>query len=195
MKLILIAYSLFLLSQQSYAQSYTQSGFIIGKIYSQVTKSTLQNAKIVLKKNNKYYGKTKTDHVGNYWFGELKHGSYSIWVLHDGYCSLEVDQIKLRHDGSIQLDLGLVEQATNTNIEASEDKIYQVYQAPICVDLEETTTAHQDFKNEIHILNEVYNGYEIRIAPKRRPPSPAERNRPTHYHESFKSLEKTTALF
>ena len=151
--------------------------------------------KIVLKRNNIYHSKTKTDHVGNYWFGELKSGSYSIWVLYDGYCSLEVDQIKLRHDGSIQLDLGLVEQATNTNIEESADKIYQIYQAPICVDLEYASTAHQNFKNEIHILNEVYNGPEIRIAPKRKPLSRLEQNRPTHYYESFKSLEKTNSLF
>lgn len=191
MKFILITYSLFLLSQQSYAQS----GFITGKIYSQVTKSTLYKAKIVLKRNNKYHSKTKTDHVGNYWFGELKSGNYSIWVLYDHYCSLEVDQIKLRHDGSIQLDLGLVEQATNTNIAESEDKIYQVYQTPICIDLEETTTAHQDFKNEIHILSEVYNGPEIRIAPKRRPPSALEKSRATHYNESLKSLEKTNSPF
>lgn len=191
MKLILITYSLFILSQQSYAQF----GFITGKIYSQVTKSTLYNAKIVLKRNNKYHGKTKTDHVGNYWFGELTSGSYSLWVIHDGYCSLVIDQIKLRHDGSIQLDLGLVEQANNTNIDASKDKIYQIYQAPICVDLEESTKAHQDFKNEIHILSEVYNGHEIRIAPKNKPPSRLEQNRPTHYYESLKGLEKTTSLF
>jgi len=191
MKLIIIACSLFLLSQQSYAQS----GFITGKIYSQVTKSTLDNAKIVLKRNNKYHSKTKTDHVGNYWFGQLKPGSYSVWVLYNGYCSLEIDQIKLRHDGSIQLDLGLVEQATNTNIEEAADKIYQVYQAPICIDLEEKTVAHQDFKNEIHILKEVYNGPEIRIAPKRRPLSRMEQNRPTHFYDSLKSLEKTTSLF
>jgi hypothetical protein len=190
MKLIIIIYSLFLLSQQAYAQS----GFITGKIYSQVTKSTLHNAKIVLKRNNKYHSKTKTDHVGNYWFGQLKSGSYSVWVLYDNYCSLEVDQIKLQHDGSIQLDLGLVAQAENTNMEESTDKIYQIYQAPICVDLEENDKAHQDFKNEIHILNEVYDGPEIRIAPKRRPPTPSEQNRPTSYHETFKSLEKTRSL-
>jgi hypothetical protein len=191
MKFILIIYSLFLLSQQSHAQS----GFITGKIYSQVTKSTLYNAKIVLKRNNKYHGKTKTDHVGNYWFGKLEAGNYSVWVLYEGYCSLEMDQIKLRHDGSIQLDLGLVEQAIQTNINTAADKIYQIYQAPICVDLEKTKTAHQDFKNEIHILNEVYNGYEIRIAPRRRPPTRSEQNRPTHYYESLKGLEKTNALF
>ena len=191
MKFILITCSLFILSQQAYAQS----GFITGKIYSQATKSTLHQAKIILKKNNRYHGKTKTDHVGNYWFGELKPGSYSIWILYDGYCSLEMDHIKLRLDGSIQLDLGLVEQATNTNIDTATDKIYQIYQAPISVDLEEIITAHQDFKNEIHILSEVYNGPEIRIAPKRKPPSPLEKNRATHYHESFKSLEKTTSLF
>jgi hypothetical protein len=179
------------LSQQTYAQS----GFITGKIYSQVTKSTLHSAKIVLKRNDKYHSKTKTDHVGNYWFGELRSGSYYIWVLYDGYCSLEIDQIELRHDASIQLDLGLVEQATNTNIDESADKIYQVYQTPICVDLKEETTAHQDFKNEIHILSEVYNGPEIRIAPKRKPPSRLEKNRATHYYESLKSLEKTTSLF
>lgn len=180
-----------LLSQPSDAQF----GFITGKIYSQVTKSTLHNAKIVLKRNNKYCGKTRTDHVGNYWFGALKPGTYSLWVLYDGHCSLEIDQIKLRHDSSIQLDLGLVEQATNTNIDASLDKIYQVYQAPICIDLEENRTAHQAFKSEIHILSEVYNGHEIRIAPKRRPLSRMEQNRPTHYYESLKSLEKTTSLF
>jgi hypothetical protein len=190
MKFFFITCSLFFLGQQSYAQS----GFITGKIYSQVTKTTLHNAKIVLKQDDKYQGKTKTDPVGNYWFGELKSGSYSIWVLCDGYCSLEVDQIKLQPDGSIQLDLGLVEQATNTNIEETSDQIYQVYQAPICVDLEEATR-HQDFKNEIHILNEVYNGYGIRIAPKRKPLSLSEQNRPTHYHESFKSLEKKHTLF
>lgn len=191
MKFVLLTYSLFILCQQSYAQS----GFLTGKIYSQVTKATLHNAKIVLKRNNKYYSKTKTDHVGNYWFGQLKSGNYSVWVLHDGYCSLEIDQIKLQHDSSIQLDLGLIEQAANTNIEASADKIYRIYEAPISVDLEEEIAAYQDFKNEIHILSEVYDGPEIRIAPKRRPPSLLEQNRPTHYYESLKSLEKTTSLF
>lgn len=187
----IITYSLLLLSQQSYAQS----GFITGKIYSQVTKSTLHNAKIVLKRNNKYHSKTKTDHVGNYWFGKLKSGNYSLWILYDGYCTLELDQIKLRHDESVQLDLGLIEQATHTNLENSTDVICQIYQSSISVKLEEQTMAHQDFKNEINIINEVYDGQEIRIAPKRRPLSRAELNRPTHYHESLKSLEKTTSLF
>ncbi len=190
MMLIILTYTFLVLSPRSYAQS----GFITGKIYSQVTKSTLHNAKIVLKRNNKYHSKTKTDHVGNYWFGQLKSGNYSISIYHDGYCILEVDKIALQHDGSIELDLGLVAQATNTNIDATADKVYQVYQAPICIDLEKASTAHQDFRNEIRILNEVYNGHEIRIAPSRRAPSRAEQNRPTHYHESFKGLEKTSAV-
>ncbi len=174
-------------------EGYSQSGFITGRVYSQATKATLVDAKLILKKNNKYFCKTKTDHVGNYWFGDLKKGSYSVWVVHEGYCQLEMDKIELtNNEGSIQLDLGLMENAANSNV-ATNSKVYMVYNEPIQVNLNEATTAYQTFQNEIHIINEVYQGNEIRIAPKAKP-SPAQNNRATHYYDSFKGLEKTTSM-
>lgn len=170
-----------------------QSGFITGRVFSEANKSRLHNAKLILKRNNKYKKKTQTDHVGNYWFGDLPYGNYSIWVIQDGYCELEVSRIQLSSNTSIQLDLGMIKAAQNTNIK-SVDKIHKVYQTPIQLDLNPQKTAYQDFESEIHIINEVYDGHEIRIAPRHCPPSPLENNRATHYHESFKALEKTTSF-
>lgn len=168
-----------------------QSNFITGRVFNEVSKSTLYNAKLILKRNNKYHQKTKTDHVGNYWFGDLPYGSYSIWVIQNGYCELEISRIELSSSTSIHLDLGMIEAAQKTNIN-SNDKIYKIYQAPIQLNLDIQNTAYQNFESEIHIINEVYHGPEIRIAPKHRSPSPIENNRATHYHESLKGLGKKT---
>lgn len=173
--------------------SYGQSSFITGKVFSEVTKSVLYNAKLILKKDHKYHSKTLTDHVGNYCFGNLAEGHYSIWVLQEGYCELEISQIQLLESTSIQLDLGLMEQAPNSSTK-DRDKLYKIYQAPIQIEFEQSKMAYQNFKNEIHILNEVYHGHEIKIAPAQRPPSPIEQNRSTHYHESLKALEKNHSL-
>ncbi|BDS13237.1 carboxypeptidase-like regulatory domain-containing protein [Aureispira anguillae] len=170
-----------------------QSSFITGKVFSEVNKSTLYNAKLVLKRNHKYYRKTKTDHVGNYWFGNLPAGSYSIWVIQEGYCQLEMTKIVIATTASIQLDLGLMEQSQNTNLNLG-DKVYKVYRAPIQVDLAEHKTTYQNFRNEIQIIKDVYNGPEIRIAPPKSPSSPIENNRATHHYESLKALEKTSAF-
>jgi len=171
---------------------YSQSGIIAGRVYSQSTKATLENAKLILKRNNRYYKKTKTDHVGNYWFGDLKSGNYSVWVIQEDYCQLEMDEIKLGKNNSIQLDLGLMENAQNTNV-ATNSKVYMVYNAPISINLDTTATAYQSFQNEIHIINEVYQGNEIRIAPARKP-DPVRNSRATHYNESLKGLEKTSSF-
>ena len=124
---------------------YSQSGFITGRVFCQFSKETLQNAKIILKKNNKYLCKTKTDHAGNYWFSQLRKGNYTLWILHDGYCQLEMDSITLSNDSTIELDLGLMENATNSNVETN-GKIYMLYHDPISVNLVAQTN-YQNYKN------------------------------------------------
>jgi predicted membrane protein len=172
---------------------YSQSGIITGRVYSQSTKATLENAKLILKRNNKYYRKIKTDHVGNYWFGELKTGNYSVWVIQEDYCQLEMGGIELKKSSSsIQLDLGLMENAKNTNL-TSISKVYMVYYTPISINLDTTATAYQNFKNEIHIINEVYQGNEIRIARPRKS-DPTSNSRATHYNEGLKGLEKSSSF-
>ena len=170
-------------------QSYGQTSFIAGRVYNQSNKALLKNAKLILRKNNKYIGKIRTDHAGHYWFGNLKPGNYSLWVLQDGFCQLEMGRIEIA-DSGIQLDLGLMESAPNSKVNKSS-KVYLIYQEPIYVNLDEPTTAYQGFQNEIHILNEVYDGHAIRIAPKHIPPSPMEQNRATHFYETLNALQKS----
>lgn len=184
-----ILFSLVLMNTDSFAQN----GFITGKVYSQSSKTAMPNAKLVLKKNGKYFGKTQTDHVGNYWFGDLKVGNYAVWVVQDGYCQLEMEQIEIKANSSIQLDLGLVETVANSNI-GGVDKVYMVYNQPIEANLNATTHYSENFKNDIQIISDVYNGPEIKIAPPDpKEPSLMEENRGTNYNDSLKGLEKTTA--
>lgn len=68
---------------------YGQGGSIEGRIYALDTDIKLSKAKLVLKKDNTYCQKIKTDHQGNYNFVNLEKGNYSIWVLKEGYCQLE----------------------------------------------------------------------------------------------------------
>ena len=171
---------------------YSQAGYITGRVYCQFSKETLQNAKIILKKDNKYLTKTKTDHAGNYWFGKLKKGNYTIWILHEGYCQLEMGRITLSNNSSIELDLGLMQNATNSNV-ATNGKIYMLYHKPISVNLTENTN-YQNYKNKIQIISEVYNGIDICIVPKTKPIARLEMSRIVHNYESFKSLEKSSTL-
>lgn len=169
-----------------------QNGYITGKVYSQEDKTPLANAKLVLKKNGKYCGKVQTDHVGNYWFGDLKTGTYAIWVVQDGFCQLEMDKIEIGANSSIQLDLGLVASAENSNV-VGTDKIYLVYNQPIEADLKNSTHCQENFKNDIQIISDVYNGHEIKIAPPPpKPLSPMEENRATNYNDDLKGFEKST---
>ena len=171
---------------------YSQSGFITGRVFCQFSKETLQNAKIILKKNNKYLCKTKTDHAGNYWFSQLRKGNYTLWILHDGYCQLEMGSITLSNDSTIELDLGLMENATNSNVETN-GKIYMLYHDPISVNLVAQTN-YQNYKNEIQIISEVYNGNGICIIPKTKLVPKLKSTRVVHNYDSFKSLEKSSSF-
>ncbi|MDC0231530.1 carboxypeptidase-like regulatory domain-containing protein, partial [Aureispira] len=136
--------------------------------------------------------KTKTDHAGNYWFSKLTKGNYTLWVLHDGYCQLEMGRINLNNNSAIELDLGLMKNAINSNVE-TDSKIYMLYHQPISVNLIKETN-YKNYKNEIQIISEVYNGNDIQIIPKIKPIPKLESNRVVHNHDSFKSLEKLSSF-
>ncbi len=175
------------------SHSYSQSGVISGRVYSQFNKAALTEAKLILIKNNKYFKKTKTDHAGNYWFGELKKGNYSIWVIKNGYCHLEMSRIESVKNGIIDLDLGLTASAVNSNVN-TESKIYKIYSTPIKVELKITPDKHLSYKDELNIINEVYEGSSIQISPSVKDPAPIREHRATHYNELFKSLERSPSI-
>jgi len=167
-----------------------QEGTIYGRIYSESTKQPLTAAKLILKKDNVYAQKMRTDHAGNYHFGRLPEGVYTVWVSADDYCQLEMQRVVVDSQ-AIVLDLGLVEVAAKRNV-STPTIIYKQYEWPIRVELAQTTVSdkHQDFKNELNVINEVYEGAAIRIAPPKPPASPLPRHKATHFYEDFDALEK-----
>jgi hypothetical protein len=171
--------------------SYSQSGIINGRVYCQFNKAPLTEAKLILIKNNKYFKKTKTDHSGNYWFGELKKANYSIWVIQKGYCHLEMSRIECGKNEIIDLDLGLTTSAINSNV-ATESKVYKIYSAPTSVELTLKPDNYLSYKDDINILSEVYRGNDISISPKVKDPAPE--HRATHYNESLRSLERSPSI-
>jgi len=170
-----------------------QSSYIMGKVYNKSTLQITAEAKLILKKDNRYIGKLTADHAGNYWFGPLTSGNYSIWVIHKGFCQLMMHQIQVTAHQSIYLDLGLVEQPVHSNV-ATESLITEIYNPDYPQRLPVKTMAYETFQSDLNIISDVYNGPEIRIAPKNPVPSPLQENRATHYHESLKALEKTPSM-
>ena len=172
---------------------YSQSGVISGRVYSQFNKIPVTEAKVMLIKNNKYYRKAKTDYAGNYWFGELKRANYSIWVIQKGYCQLVISKIETGKNEFIDLDLGLTLSAINSNV-GTESKVYKIYSSPICIELTLSPGNHLSYKDDINIINEVYEGSNISISPSQKDPAPIPEHRATHYNERFKSMERSPSI-
>lgn len=165
-----------------------QQRFITGKIYNKANKEVLTTAKLVLYQENKYISKATTDHQGNYWFAYLEPGIYHLHVKHAGHSDLEVLHIDLTATNTIQLDLGLMESSLHNNV-GLDDKVSIIYEAPIVADLVHQEVPLQQFSSQIRILDEVYEGHQIRIAPPHVDP-PLPRHRATHFSESLEALTK-----
>lgn len=165
----------------------------MGKVYSKSSYSILEDAKLIIKKDNRYVGKVTTDHAGNYWFGPLTSGSYSIWVIHQDFCQLMMTAIQVDAHQSVYLDLGLTDKPMHTNV-TEESIITEIYNPNNPQRLPTATMAYENFQNDINIISDVYDGNEIRIAPRNPAPPPLERSRATHYYESLKALEKTPSF-
>jgi drug/metabolite transporter superfamily protein YnfA len=172
-----------------------QEASIAGKIYAKASNTVLPKSKLILKRENIYQKKTKTDHRGNYAFVQLPQGNYSLWILQDGFCQLEVFQITVTDSQSIHLDLGLVQDAISTT-KMPATKISKIYQQPTYYNLlQKDSNAYESFSNQYHIINAVYFGPTIRIAPAIPAHPPLPREKATHFNDSFKALEKKPGMF
>lgn len=168
-----------------------QKSSISGKVFSKATLSALPTAQLVLFKKGKYYRKTTVDHTGNYWFGHLNCGDYTLQIYHKQHCRTIIKEISISNGVTIRYDIGMMQNAVESNINSS-DYVSVYYKGPYKQVL--SKTPKQIFENnDINIISDVYTGHKISIRPpKKEPPRP--QHKATHYADSFKPMEKNNPI-
>lgn len=171
-----------------------QLASIKGTIYATADLSRLTSAQLVLFKNQKYYQKTTVDRLGNYWFGGLEAGNYSLQVYNKGYCKVLLKAIVLKNaDKKIIYDIGMMQLAKESNVPL-QDFMQLYYEGDFKKELNQQSAPLQNYVEPLNIIADLYQGPTIAIRPKERAAKPTS-HKATHFSESLQSLQKKGNIF
>lgn len=82
---------------------------IAGGVVSADTKRPLSNVNVVAYTNSKKEKAASTDQYGNYYFNDLKPGTYKLVFQKDGYKKVTKDKVVIRSDEGCQLNIEMEE--------------------------------------------------------------------------------------